>query len=131
MSDFVCLITPLTPETKGMIGKREFELMKRSAIFINGSRGKTIVEQDLIDALKDGDIAAAGVDVFENEPTDPNNPLLKMKNTVTLPHVGSSTHETELKMSELAAINLEKGLNDEKPPNLIDPEVWDRRRKGS
>ncbi|WP_373895539.1 2-hydroxyacid dehydrogenase [Virgibacillus sp. CBA3643] len=130
-SDFVCLITPLTPETEGMIGKREFELMKKSGIFINGSRGKTIVEQDLIDALTNGEIAAAGVDVFEKEPTDPDNPLLKMKNTVTLPHVGSSTHETELKMSELAATNLEKGLNGGKPPNLIDPEVWKQLHKGS
>ncbi|UJL47472.1 D-glycerate dehydrogenase [Virgibacillus sp. NKC19-16] len=130
-SDFVCLITPLTPETEGMIGKREFELMKKSAIFVNGSRGKTVVEQDLIDALTNGEIAAAGVDVFEKEPTDPDNPLLKMKNTVTLPHVGSSTHETELKMSELAATNLEKGLNGEKPTNLIDPEVWAQLHKGS
>src|SRR5699024_132203 len=102
-SDFVCLMTPLTPETEGMIGKREFELMKKSAIFINGSRGKTIVEKELIEALQDGDIAAAGLDVFEQEPVQPDNPLLNMKNVVTTPHVGSSTHETELKMSELAA----------------------------
>src|SRR5699024_8375605 len=75
-SDFVCLMTPLTPETEGMIGKREFELMKKSAIFINGSRGKTIVEKELIEALQDGDIAAAGLDVFEQEPVQPDNPLL-------------------------------------------------------
>ncbi len=123
-SDFVCLITPLTPETEGLIGKREFKLMKDSAIFINGSRGKTVVEADLIDALKYGEIAAAGLDVYANEPVEPDNPLLKMTNTVTTPHVGSSTHETELKMSELAAENLEAGLNGRKPPNLVDASVW-------
>lgn len=123
-SDFVCLMTPLTPETEHYIGKREFQLMKKSAIFINGSRGKTIVEEDLITALQNGEIAAAGVDVFEQEPTDPNNPLLKMKNVVTLPHIGSSTNETELKMSRHAADNLEAGLNGNKPPSLINPDVW-------
>ncbi|WP_404454814.1 D-glycerate dehydrogenase [Virgibacillus necropolis] len=123
-SDFICLITPLTPETTGLIGKREFQLMKNSAIFINGSRGKTIVEQDLIDALKSSELAAAGLDVFEKEPVDSDNPLLGMKNVVTTPHIGSSTHETELKMSELAAENLEAGLNGKRPPNLINPTVW-------
>lgn len=124
-SDFVCLITPLTPETEALIGKREFQLMKKSAIFINGSRGKTIIEQDLINALQNGDIAAAGLDVFEKEPVEPDNPLLKMKNVVTTPHIGSSTHETELKMSQLAARNLDAGLSGEKPPNLIDESVWE------
>ncbi|WP_087974266.1 2-hydroxyacid dehydrogenase [Oceanobacillus rekensis] len=118
-SDFVCLITPLTSETVGLIGKREFQLMKKTAIFVNGSRGKTIVEQDLIDALKGGQIAAAGLDVFEKEPIERHNALLHMKNVVTTPHIGSSTHETELKMSELAAYNLEAGLNGQKPPNLV------------
>lgn len=123
-SDFVCLMTPLTPETEHYIGKREFQLMKKSAIFINGSRGKTVVEEALIAALQNGEIAAAGVDVFEQEPTDPNNPLLKMNNVVTLPHIGSSTNETELKMSRHAADNLKAGLNGNKPPSLINPNVW-------
>lgn len=124
-SDFPVLITPLTAETTGLIGKKEFQLMKHSAIFINASRGKTVVEKDLIEALQTGEIAAAGLDVFEQEPVEPNNPLLDMKNVVTLPHVGSSTYETELKMSELAARNLEAGLNGEKPPTLINPKVWE------
>ncbi|SFE21827.1 gluconate 2-dehydrogenase [Lentibacillus persicus] len=121
-SDFVCMITPLTSETEEMLGFREFQLMKNSAIFVNGSRGKTIVEKDLIKALEDGEIAAAALDVFENEPVEPDNPLLKMKNVVTTPHIGSSTHETELAMSELAAKNLEAGINGENPPNLVNPE---------
>lgn len=123
-SDFVVMITPLTSETEGMIGKREFQLMKKSTIFINGSRGQTIVEEDLIDALQNNEIQAAGLDVFNQEPVQKNNPLLAMNNVVTLPHIGSSTTETELKMSELAAVNLEAGLRGEKPPNLIDETVW-------
>lgn len=122
-SDFICLITPLTNETEGMIGKEQFQLMKQSAIFINASRGKTVVEKDLIEALKKKEIAAAGLDVFEQEPVDPNNELLKMPNVVTLPHIGSSTYETELKMSELAAKNLKMGLLGEKPINLLNEEV--------
>ncbi|MBM7608806.1 gluconate 2-dehydrogenase [Lysinibacillus composti] len=124
-SDFVVLITPLTEETKGLIGRREFQLMKKSAIFINGSRGKTIIEKDLIEALVNGEIAAAGLDVFETEPVEHDNPLLNMRNVVTLPHIGSSTFETELKMSELAAKNLIAGLNGQKPPSLLNPVVWE------
>src|SRR5699024_5286851 len=123
-SDFVCLMTPLTPGTEHHIGKREFQLMKKSAIFINGSRGKTIVEQDLIDALGRSDIAAAGLDVFEHEPVASDKPLLQMNNAVTSAKTGSSTYETELKMSQLASRNLEAGLNGVKPPNLIDDSIW-------
>lgn len=123
-SDYVCLVTPLTKETRGMMGKREFQLMKRSAIFINISRGSTVVEKDLIEALKTGEIAAAGLDVFVKEPVDPDNELLKMKNVVTVPHIGSATYETEVKMARLAAENLRAGLNGEKPKTLINPEVW-------
>ncbi|MEW9677561.1 D-glycerate dehydrogenase [Lentibacillus sp. L22] len=118
-ADFVCLITPLTNETKGLMGEKEFQMMKPSAMFINGSRGKTVDEPALIRALQNGDIAAAGLDVFATEPVAIDNPLLALKNVVTTPHIGSSTHETELKMSELAAYNLEAGLNGKTPPNLI------------
>ena len=128
-SDFVCLMTPLTSETEGMIGEKEFDLMKKSAFFVNGSRGKTIVEEELINALKNGKIAGAALDVFDQEPIQSDNPLLTMKNVVTTPHVGSSTAETELAMSELAAKNLETGLNGDRPPNLIDPSVWDKAKQ--
>lgn len=123
-SDFVVLMTPLTKETEGLLGAREFSLMKKSAIFINGSRGQTIVEKDLIAALQNGEIAAAGLDVFEKEPVDPDNPLLKMDNVVTLPHIGSATYQTELAMSELARKNVTAALRGEKPPTLINKEVW-------
>jgi len=123
-SDYVLLMTPLTEETEGMLGKREFALMKETGIFINGSRGKTIVEKDLIAALKNKEIAAAGLDVFDIEPVEHDNPLLDMPNVVTLPHIGSSTFETELAMSKLACKNLLAGLNGEKPPTLINEQVW-------
>ena len=97
--------------------------MKKSAIFINGSRGHTIIEKDLIQALQERLIAGAGLDVFEQEPIEPTNPLLKMKNVVLLPHIGSSTYETELKMSQLAAHNLKLALSGKVPPNLLNKEV--------
>ncbi|MGQ3377753.1 2-hydroxyacid dehydrogenase [Priestia endophytica] len=118
-SDFVCLMTPLTPQTEGLMGKREFELMKQSAIFINGSRGKTVDEEALINALRAEEILGAGLDVFAQEPVSPDSPLLSMKNVVTLPHIGSATAETRLKMAMLGARNLVAGLKGETPPNLI------------
>jgi len=127
-SDYVVLMTPLTEETEGLLGAREFALMKESAIFINGSRGQTIVEKDLIAALENKEIAAAGLDVFEQEPVEEDNPLLDMPNVVTLPHIGSSTHATELAMSQLACDNLLIGLRGEdKPPNLINRVVWQKK----
>lgn len=127
-SDYVVLMTPLTEETKGLLSLREFQLMKDTAIFINGSRGQTIVEKDLITALETKEIAAAGLDVFEKEPVDPDNPLLKMNNVVTLPHIGSATYATELKMATLAYENLCKGLTNEMPVTLVDKAMWDLRK---
>ncbi|MFJ8234209.1 2-hydroxyacid dehydrogenase [Ureibacillus sp. NPDC094379] len=118
-SDYVCLMTPLTPATENMIGKREFELMKETAIFINGSRGKTVDEEALVHALKTGEILAAGLDVFVEEPVQPDHPLLSLENVVTLPHIGSATYETRMKMAMLGATNLVAGLQGKTPPNLI------------
>ncbi|MBZ5752711.1 2-hydroxyacid dehydrogenase [Metabacillus rhizolycopersici] len=118
-SDFICLMTPHTPETDKMIGEREFDLMKESAIFINGSRGKNVDEEALIKALQNQLILGAGLDVYETEPISKGNPLLDLKNVVTLPHIGSATTETREKMAILAAENLAKGLEGETPPNLI------------
>ncbi|WP_097147697.1 2-hydroxyacid dehydrogenase [Ureibacillus acetophenoni] len=118
-SDFVCLMTPLTPATENLMGKREFDLMKKTAIFINGSRGKTVDEEALVEALKTGEILAAGLDVFVQEPVQPDHPLLSLKNVVTLPHIGSAVYETRKKMAMLAAKNLVTGLQGETPPNLI------------
>jgi glyoxylate/hydroxypyruvate/2-ketogluconate reductase len=118
-SDFVCLMTPLTPQTEKLMGRREFELMKESSIFINASRGKTVDEEALIHALQTGQILGAGLDVFVEEPVKVDNPLLSMKNVVTLPHIGSATYETRYKMAMLAATNLVAGLKGDMPPTLI------------
>ena len=123
-SDFVVLMTPLTTETAGMLSLREFKLMKDSAIFINGSRGKTIVEADLIKALETNEIAGAGLDVFEQEPINLANKLLSFENVVTTPHIGSATAETEQQMANLAYENLVAGLNGEKPKTLVSDEMW-------
>ena len=114
-ADFIVLMVPHTPETDKMIGKEEFKLMKKSAIFINGSRGKNVDEKALYEALVHKEILAAGIDVFEKEPVDPSNPLLSLNNIVTLPHIGAATKENERAMSELAAKNLISGLNGEIP----------------
>jgi gluconate 2-dehydrogenase len=123
-SDFVCLMVPATKETEKMIGVKEFKKMKKSAIFINGSRGKNVDEEALYHALVNKEIHAAGIDVFTKEPTNPDNPLLTLKNIVTLPHIGSSTTECEYNMSKLAAKNLRTALNGEKPPSLLNEKSW-------
>ncbi|WP_462409317.1 2-hydroxyacid dehydrogenase [Neobacillus sp. Marseille-QA0830] len=124
-SDFVCLMTPLTPQTVKLIGEKEFKLMKNTAFFINASRGATVDEQALIRALEQREIAGAGLDVFEQEPVSPDNKLLKMDNVVAVPHIGSATHETRLKMAMLAVENLVNGLQGNRPPNLINPQVFE------
>ncbi|MFK9093545.1 2-hydroxyacid dehydrogenase [Bacillus salipaludis] len=122
-SDFVCLMTPLTPETENLIGEREFNIMKKTCIFVNGSRGKTVDETALINALTNKEIHGAALDVFRTEPVKQDHPLLQFPNVVTTPHIGSSTFETELKMAKLAVENLLEGLSGERPKNLINPEV--------
>lgn len=102
-ADFVLLMTPLNDQTHHLVGEGEFKLMKKEAFLINASRGSVVDEKALIKALEDGEIAGAGLDVYEQEPIDPNNPLLKMENTVTLPHAGSSTLKTRQDMAMLAA----------------------------
>ena len=101
-SDFIVLMTPLTPETKNLISEREFELMKNTAVFVNASRGHTVNEKHLINALKTGQIWGAGLDVFQKEPIEDDNELLTLKNTVLLPHLGASVTETQREMKKVA-----------------------------
>lgn len=118
-SDFICLMTPLSKETHHLIGEKEFSLMKEAAIFVNGSRGHTVDEKALIHALESGQITAAGLDVYQQEPIALDNPLLQMDHVITLPHVGSDTYENKLAMDELASKNLINALRGEKPPTPI------------
>lgn len=112
-SDFIVLMVPLTNETKHFIGEREFKLMKKTAIFINGSRGHTVDEEAMIRALQTREILAAGLDVYQEEPIQKHNPLLQLPNVVTLPHIGSATAETRHAMAMLAAKNLVAALSGE------------------
>ncbi|MBH0175798.1 D-glycerate dehydrogenase [Fictibacillus sp. 23RED33] len=105
-SDFVVSLAPLTSETKGMFNKEAFQSMKNSSIFINAGRGATVDESALIEALRNQEIAGAGLDVFQQEPIEVDHPLLSMKQVVALPHIGSASVETRMKMAELACRNI-------------------------
>ena len=122
-SDFVCVTVPLTAETERLIGAQQFALMKRSAIFINIARGKVVDESALINALENGVIKAAGLDVFEQEPLSASSPLPHMPNVVALPHIGSATHETREAMAQRAVDNIRLALQGEPPISLVNEEV--------
>lgn len=122
-SDFVCLILPLTDETHHLFGKEQFAKMKSSAIFINAGRGPVVDEQALIAALQAGEIHAAGLDVFEQEPLPVDSPLLTLPNVVALPHIGSATHETRFNMAACAVDNLIDALQGKVEKNCVNPQV--------
>ncbi|WP_212627451.1 NAD(P)-dependent oxidoreductase [Pseudomonas sp. PP3] len=123
-ADFVCLTLPLTAETEGLIGARQFALMRPETIFINISRGKVVDETSLIKALSERQIRAAGLDVFEREPLNHDSPLLQLNNVVATPHIGSATHETREAMAKCAVDNLLAALAGERPANLVNPGAW-------
>jgi len=120
-ADFVSLHVPLTPTTRHLIGAPEIALMKKSAYLINTSRGPVIDETALASALKRGDIAGAGLDVFEHEP-EVTKELLTLPNTVLLPHIGSATEKARTDMATMAARNLIAMLEGEDIPNLVNPD---------
>ncbi|HZG70556.1 MAG TPA: D-glycerate dehydrogenase [Chondromyces sp.] len=114
-SDFVSLLIPYKPEVHHLIGKKELALMKKEAILINTARGGLVDESALYDALANGLIWGAGLDVFEEEPVPVNHPLLTLPNLVTLPHIGSATVKTRMKMASLAADNILNVLQGKEP----------------
>lgn len=118
-SDVVSLHTPLTPATRHLIGARELTLMKPTATLVNTARGAVVDEAALVAALRDGVIAAAGLDVFEHEPAV-HPGLFELENAVLLPHIGSATVETRAAMAELAARNAIAIARDESPPTPVE-----------
>ena len=106
-SDIISLHVPSTPSTNGMVNKEFLSGMKKNAILVNTARGKLIVAEDLAEALNNGVIAGAGMDVFSPEPPDVDNPLLTAKNTLLLPHTGACTIESHEKAGMMAAENVE------------------------
>lgn len=109
-SDFISLHLPLTPETRKLIGKKEFESMKKHTVLVNTSRGEIIDQDALIHALKSHRIFAAGLDVTDPEPLPLESELFKLKNVLILPHIGSATYEARRAMSVLASENIMAGL---------------------
>jgi len=126
-SDFVSLHVPLSDETRHLLGRRELGLMKPTSYLINTSRGPVVDEAALVEALRDRRIEGAGLDVYENEPLLTPG-LTDLDNVVLMPHVGSATVETRMKMARMAAENLLAGLRGERPAHVVNPEVWSRRK---
>jgi glyoxylate reductase len=121
-SDFISLHVPLNESTRHLMGEPEFKLTKKTAVLVNTSRGPVIDEAALAHALKGGIIAAAGIDVFEQEPKI-HPELLECGNAVLAPHIGTATVATRTRMSMMAAENAVAFLKGERPPNPVNPEV--------
>jgi len=118
-SDYVTIHVFLNEKTRGMIGRRELSLMKKSAYIINTARGAVIDQTALVEFLKEKKIAGAGLDVFEKEPISLDDPLLKLDNVVLAPHMGSATVETRRAMARTAIKNIMAVLKGEVPPNPV------------
>lgn len=114
-SDIVAVTLPLTDQTRGLLDARAFALMKPGAIFVNGARGAIVQEQALLEALDQGTLRAAALDVFATEPLPASSPLRRHPKVTCLPHIGSATHETRLAMADLATTNLLAALAGEPP----------------
>jgi glyoxylate reductase len=122
-ADFVVLSLPLSPESRHLIGDAELALMKPTAFLVNVARGPVVDEAALVEALRSGRIAGAGLDVFEEEPKlHPG--LLELENLALTPHIGSASRATRLRMATRAAENCVAALEGRRPPNLVNPEAW-------
>lgn len=122
-SDFVSLHVPANDETRKMIGAQQLRLMKPTAYLINAARGALVDQTALADALRERRIAGAGIDVFDPEPVEPDEPLLGLENVVVVPHIGGASLPTRERMAETAALNLLAVLRGETPPSCVNPEV--------
>jgi len=125
-SDFVTLHTPLLPETQHLINAQSLRTMKKTAYLVNASRGPVVDEAALAQALKEGRIAGAGIDVFEREP-EVHPALIGLPNVVLAPHIASASSDTRLKMARLAVDNCLAVLEGRTPPTPVNPEVLAKR----
>ena len=135
-ADYIIVVVPLNTETFHMIGREQFDVMKKSAFFINVCRGSVTDEPALIDALNEGKIRGAGLDVFEQEPVDPGNPLLQMENVITAPHLAGASTRSAWLASQRASQQVAAVLRGDWPSAGQNPEVAHklnekRRMKGS
>ncbi len=121
-SDFVVVMVPYSPATHHLVGAADFAKMKKSAIFVHTARGGVVDDAALVEALKSGRIAGAGIDVFEGEPNlDPG--FLGLRNAVITPHIGSASHATRMAMCRLAMDNMTAALEGRTPSNLVNREL--------
>jgi phosphoglycerate dehydrogenase-like enzyme len=123
-SDFVSLHVPLMEETRGLIDRARLRQMKSTAVLINTARGPVVDPDALYQALSEGWIAAAGLDVTDPEPLPAGHRLYRLDNCLILPHIGSATMNTRRRMAELAAANLLAGLDGRRLPHCANPEVY-------
>ena len=125
-SDFISLHCSLTPETRHMFDAHKFRMMKKSAVLVNCARGEIIDEAALVHALREGEIASAGIDVFEEEPPNPDNPLFSLPNAVVTPHFAGASHQARERVNRLAGENVLAVLKGERvnPKTLLNPEVY-------
>jgi D-3-phosphoglycerate dehydrogenase / 2-oxoglutarate reductase len=123
-SDYVSINCPLTKQSRGMIGAREFALMQPHAYFITTARGFIHDEAALVEALRDKKIAGAGLDVWSKEPPPPEHPLLQFDNVLASPHTAGVTREARANMGRIAAEQMLDALDGKRPPRIINPEVW-------
>jgi D-3-phosphoglycerate dehydrogenase len=126
-SDYISIHTALTKETRHLIGAKEFALMKPSAYIINTSRGPVIDEPAMIAALREGRIAGAGLDVFEKEPVDPDNPLLKMDNVICLPHSASYSDVAFSRLRRSVAEEAARVLSGRWPKSVVNKGVTPKK----
>ena len=126
-ADFISVHVPLLPSTRHLLGADEFKLMKKTAILINAARGPIVDEKALVEALRKGQFAGAGLDVFEKEP-DLMDGLSELPNVVLAPHVGTSTTETRIEMVAVCARNMIAALSGQIPPNCLNPEAKSNQR---
>ncbi len=124
-ADIVTIHVPLNPDTREMIGEKQLSMMKPGAVLVNTSRGAVVNEAALADALRSGHLCGAGLDVFNEEPLQEDSPLLKLRNVVLTPHIASASFATRARMATMCAENLTAALGRERPPNVVNPEVFD------
>lgn len=125
-ADYISLHAPLTPDTQGLIGPREFSMMKPTAILINCARGGILDEEALVTALLEGQITGAAIDVWQEEPPPRDHPLFSLENVIVSPHMAAHTEEAMIRMATTLATDITRVLQGERPHFCVNPEVFSR-----